>query len=248
MLVMTYRYRNKQAGFTLIEIAVVLLIVGLLVGSFIGTFSSRIDTTRRDDTKKELDEIKQVLMAFAFTQGATPFLPCPDTDVPPDGIENREAAGDCTAALAVGTLPWRTLGMGQADAWSTRYSYWVNLDYSDSAGFLLTEGNAGSAQIDTRVNDLAVAVSPNAVAVVFSRGKNGLGGISVDGVARDVIPALGNNHDDEIENADANAVFMSRFSTAEGVAAAGGVFDDILVWLSEYELKAKMVNVGVLPP
>ena len=41
---------------------------------------------------------------------------------------------------------------------------------------------------------------------------------------------------------------MSRTPTEEGAAATGGIFDDILVWINSYELKAKMVDVGVLPP
>ena len=47
---------NKQSGFTLIEIAVVLVIVGILVGSFIGSITNRIETTRRDNTKKQLED------------------------------------------------------------------------------------------------------------------------------------------------------------------------------------------------
>ncbi len=100
----------------------------------------------------------------------------------------------------------------------------------------------------TRINDGISRMADNAVAVVFSRGKNGLGGISREGVLRPAIPALGNGHDDELENDDLNATYVSRFNTDEGVAAAGGVFDDILVWIGEYELKAKMVEAGVLPP
>jgi len=240
------RRNINEKGFTLVEIAVVLVIVGLLVGSFIGTFAERIETTRRDNTVSELDEVKQVLMAYGYTNSPV-YLPCPDTDVPPDGIENRDAGGNCTAVTAVGTLPWVSLGLAQSDAWNNRYSYWVNPDFSRDTGFDLTTGDINSAQINTRINNLAVALAPNAVAVVFSRGENGLGGISIEGVNRQAIPALGNGHDDEIENVDANSIFMYRFKTEEGVAAAGGAFDDILMWINSYELKAKMVETGALP-
>lgn len=238
--------RFKQDGFTLVEIAVVLVIVGLLVGSFIGTFVSRVDATRRDNTKTELLEIKQVLIAFAYSQGANVYLPCPDTDVPPDGLENR-LAGACTPGGALGTLPWITLGLGREDAWATHYRYWVNDAYAISAGFNLASDDAGggNAGVQTRVNDAAVDMVTNAVAVIFSHGKNSLGGVSVAGVNQDAIPVAG--RDDENENGDGGLVYMARPPSEEGSAAAGGVFDDIVIWINSYEIKAKMVVVGKLP-
>ena len=238
--------KTKQVGFTLVEIAVVLVIVGLLVGSFIGTFSSRIDTTRRDNTIKELEEIKRILMAYAFTK-TPPQLPCPDTNA--DGLADT-VFGSCAAAGAVGLLPWRDLGFGGSDAWDNRYSYWVSNNYAGTAGFDLNapDVGGGNAAIGTRVNDMVRNMVTNAAAVIFSHGKNGLGAISVENTNRPAIPPPGNGHDDENENIDANFVFMSRTPTEEGAAAIGGVFDDILVWINSYELKAKMVDVGVLPP
>ena len=40
---------------------------------------------------------------------------------------------------------------------------------------------------------------------------------------------------------------VTEVEAEEGVAAAGGTFDDILMWINSYELKAKMVEAGVLP-
>ncbi len=237
---------KKQSGFTLVEIAVVLVIVGLLVGSFIGTFVSRVDATRRDNTKSELLDIKQVLIAYAFGQGANVHLPCPDTDVPPDGLENR-LAGACNPGGTLGTLPWITLGLGREDAWATHYRYWVNDLYAVDAGFDLASDDsvATNARVQTRVNDVATDMVRNAVAVIFSHGKNSLGGVSVAGVNQDAIPVAG--RDDENENGDGDPVYMARPPSEEGSAAAGGVFDDIVIWINSYELKAKMVEAGKLP-
>lgn len=242
------KFKSKQVGFTLVEIAVVLVIVGLLVGSFIGTFADRIDTTRRSNTQTELDEIKNVLIAYTYSQ-PLPFLPCPDTDVPPDGLENRTVAGICNAPG--GVLPWLDLGLGNEDAWGIRYSYWVSLNYSANTGFLLTAPDRlpllnGNATVTTRVGNAVQVVVQNGAAVVLSRGKNRLGGISVAGVNQSVIPALG--HFDENENDDLDAFFVRRTPTEEGAVAAGGIFDDVVVWINSYELKAAMVQTGVLPP
>jgi prepilin-type N-terminal cleavage/methylation domain-containing protein len=238
---------TRQSGFTLIEIAVVLVIVGLLVGSFINTFSERIETTRISETDAELADIKDALIAFAFTRGGAPYLPCPDVTAPPDGAEDRDGFGNCSAGVNVGVLPWRTLGFARADAWSTQYSYWVNNDFAVNTGFTLATDNvANYSTIRTRVNDVLTDVSQNAVAVVFSHGKNGLGGISSENVNRPALPAPGNGFDDEIENQDANRIFISRYRTDEGVATAGGAFDDIVVWINAFELKARMIEAGAL--
>ena len=238
---------QRQSGFTLIEIAVVLVIVGLLVGSFIGTFAQRIDTTRRDNTVRELLEIKKVLIAYAFTQ-TPPRLPCPD--VTGDGIQDL-VAGDCQAlSTEVWFLPWQDLGLGFGDAWDNRYRYWVNNAYARNAGFDLNAADdaaGGNATIQTRVNDAAVNMLDNAVAVIFSHGKNSLDAVSIENDNRALLPAPGNDHDDEIGNLDNDRTFMSRSPSEEGSASTGGVYDDIVVWINSYEIKAAMVETGKLP-
>ena len=239
---------NKQSGFTLIEIAVVMVIVGILLGGFIGTFSERIDTTRYIETEKQLEEIKQVLMAYAFTK-SPPYLPCPDTASPPTGLEATRVGGACPATA--GILPWRTLGLGHEDSWGAHYGYWVSPVYSADTGFLLGAADAGGGNtaIETRVGNANINIVTNGVAVIFSYGKNGLGAVGVDGVDRAPLPATGNGHDDEIENDNGDLLFMSHPPVKEDAPAAlvGGVFDDILIWINSYEIKAKMVETGVLP-
>lgn len=235
-------------GFTLIELAVVLVIVGILLGGFIGTFAERIDTTRYANTEQKLEEIRQVLMAYAFSRGGVVYLPCPDTNVPPNGVENR-TAGVCDANA--GILPWRELGIGHEDAWGARFGYWVSPVYSTDSGFDLSSADTGGGNtaIETRVGNVNVNIVVNGVAVIFSYGKNGLGSVGVDGVSRAALPALGNGHDDEIENDNGDLLFMSHPPIQEGSAAelVGGAFDDILIWINSYEIKAKMVEVGALP-
>ncbi len=229
---MFVNYSENHSGFTLIEMAVVLVIVSLLLGSFIGTFAERIETTQRDNTKKELEEIKQVLMAYAFSQ-VSPRLPCPDTSSPLDGI------GDCAAGVNYGFIPWKDLGVGYADAWNVRYRYWANTDFVN--GFQLTTDNNKSTTVRTRIGDSETVLVNNAVAVIFSAGKNGWGGITVDEQVIASPPATSD------ESANINANFMARTPSKQGAAAIGGEFDDILVWINSYEIKAKMVEAGVLP-
>lgn len=252
----------RERGFSLVELAIVLVIIGVLVGSFISTLGSRIDTTRRSEAVKQMETIKQALYGYAMTQASNSLhLPCPDCSTGGciiaaaaagafigDGVEDLTPGGACAAGSEPGYLPWVTLGLGAADPWSNRYSYWVSSSASNhavAAGFTLTAFVAGTmATINTRVGNLVPVVSTSAVAIIMSHGKNGYGGRTSQDTVNSAVPVA---NVDEVENLDNDLLFISRSATDAGAATAGGEFDDILVWISEYELKAKMVEAGLLP-
>jgi prepilin-type N-terminal cleavage/methylation domain-containing protein len=251
---MTMHTMTTQRGFTLIELAVVLVIIGVLVGSFLGTLGSRIETTRRADTAAELEHIKLGLLGYAYSNNA---LPCPDcrdagacgiaAAAANDGVEDRNGAGACAIAGATGNLPWVTIGMGSADAWGNRFNYWVDTNFANTLNpFTLADAAPNGQKIQRRSSDgsLLEDLVQRTVAVVVSHGGNGLGAISTEGAARAAIPLA---NVDELENADNDDDFISRPPTAEGATSAGGPYDDIIGWLAEYELKARMIDAGVLP-
>lgn len=257
---------RSQEGFTLVELAVVLVIVGILLGSVIGTLSSRIETTRKSDTVDELNEIKQAMMAHAFVHG---YLPCPDCadnnggcatasvgDVG-DGAADYDATTEaCFEGDGAGNVPWVTLGLGRSDAWGTRYRYAVQSEYSiqkldpithtpfhlNSIGgvFAIEEPDYVADPTGTASHNLATRV----VAVIFSHGKNGFGGVSENNFPRAGIPST---HIDELKNTDDDIKYYMRSETASTASITGKEFDDIVIWISEYELKAIMVEAGKLP-
>lgn len=243
-----------ESGFTLIELAIVLVIIGVLVGGFIGTLTTRIENLRVSETNKDLEEIKSALMGYAYRKG---YLPCPDcievwcspTGIR-DGVENRDAGGQCDVGIKTGTVPWVTLGMARGDAWDTRYRYWVDSQYaSSSVPFILTTGDgAGIIREPDYATDATGAtlmdMATGVVAVVFSHGKNRLGGISASDIDQSGIPV---ENVDELNNDNDDAIFVSRPPTTAQATTAGGEFDDIVIWMSEFELKAKMVEAGKLP-
>ena len=213
---------NRIRGFSLIEMAVVLVIVGLLVAGLTLPITAQLDQRNYNETQKTLLDLREGLIGYALSNSALdggPHLPCPDTDN--DGFENREATGLCSNLEA--DVPWATLGLGQFDSWNNRYRYRVTSAYANStAGFTLTTPRDMTILDAAGGNVLASAVP----AVLLSKGKLGAGADA-----------------DELENSDGDTIFVSRIPTSE----AGNEFDDLVVWLPAAVLFNRMVAAGRLP-
>ncbi len=68
--------KNSISGFTLIEIAIVLIIVSVLLGYTVAMFPIQQELKQYRSADAEMDEIIDALIAFAQVSGR---LPCPDT-------------------------------------------------------------------------------------------------------------------------------------------------------------------------
>lgn len=83
--------------------------------------------------------------------------------------------------------------------------------------------------------------SGSVVAVIFSPGKN-------LAVAPNAATALAAGKPDEAANLDNNAVFISHTPTPEGtIAASGGEFDDMVIWIPIGTFYGRLATAGVLP-
>ncbi|MDK9703698.1 MAG: prepilin-type N-terminal cleavage/methylation domain-containing protein [Sulfuritalea sp.] len=235
----------RQTGFTLVEMAIVLLIVALLLGGGLAVFSAQIEQQKFKDTQKSLEDAKEALIGFAASHAATdgkPYLPCPDkttavgAGTANDGQEDR-AVGVCV--VTEGNLPWITLGIAGADGWGNRLRYRVTLAFrSSTAGMQLS--SLGTLTVN---NELAVAVATAVPAVILSHGSNGYGATSSSGAVIAQPPAV-NIY--EINNANAaDDIFISSSPIATG--GTGGEFDDIVTWLPATILFNRMLQAGKLP-
>ena len=159
---------NAQSGFTLIEIAVVLVLVGLLLGSFIGSITQRIETSQRENTKKQLEDIKTALLGFVSARGR---LPCPTTTA---GDGNEQPFGGSTKAIPCtlqhGFIPGKTLGISGAynrdtllvDVWGNPIRYSVTTNNSNAFTTAYTAPLAGGIKDVGMANlfpDLAICGS-----------------------------------------------------------------------------------------
>lgn len=227
---------KDNRGFTLIELAIVLIIVPLLMGGMFMTLSAQIDQRDYSQTRNQLKDFGEALIGFAASHNAAlggPYLPCPDTDG--DGYENRNiVTGACTSLE--GFLPWSDLGVANQDAWSNRFRYRVTQSFANSqVGFSLS--SLGTLRVCEQ-QTCASTVATSLPVVIVSHGKNGFSATNSAG---------GNNSPasspDEIENANDDNNFVYHTPTPPGASE----FDDLVSWISPYVLFNRMIAAGRLP-
>ena len=79
------RSRTQARGFSLIELAVVLVIIGLLLGGGIAAFTAAAEQANRSEQRSRFETVRAALYGFAMSEGR---LPCPDVSDPLDGKED----------------------------------------------------------------------------------------------------------------------------------------------------------------
>jgi prepilin-type N-terminal cleavage/methylation domain-containing protein len=241
---------NKlRNGFTLIEMALVLMIAGLLLGGLLAPLSAQMEQRRISETEESLEKIKEALMGYAVMNGQ---LPCPANPGLASGLGNAGVARPppCNAANSAGVLPWATLGVSETDAWGNRYTYRVTDYFTDSLGATNGGGctpnpaptQATFALCSSGTLDVLSAatggsrIAINTAAIIISHGRNGAGAYTRQGLQ---LPASSNT--DELENSDgaADTHYVSHTPTPN--------YDDLLSWVSTPILLNRMVTAGKLP-
>ena len=236
-------WQINQSGFTLVEIAIVLVIIGITLGGLLVTLTAQIDQRDYSQTKQSMEEIRDALLGYALSHG---YLPCPAISSV-NGAEDR-TAGICTGGKRVGFLPWAELGVNKTDYWNHLYRYTVTPAYASSLiTITLSPATARDITIQTRnsVGGLVNLSNANDIPVaVISHGKNGYGGTSNDGIL--FVDASTNNNDEKTNHTGGGTILVSR-EYGDDKTTTFGEFDDIVVWLSPNAYLSKMVSAGKLP-
>lgn len=125
-------------GFTLLEVAIVLAVVGLLLAGGVNLLSSSGDTAKYKQTQSDLQEVKEALITYFIQNNGV--LPCPDIDNDPNNTSYGDADYNSGSATAGGVctnyegwLPHANLGIGGGDAWGERYKYVVSRAFTATA-------------------------------------------------------------------------------------------------------------------
>lgn len=129
------RSQQYQTGFTLIEIAIVLIIVSLLLGYTIALLPKQQELKQYRAVQQEMDEVIAAIIGFAQVNGR---LPCPSIPASA-GMEDYDAINKDGCENYGGFVAVNTLGlMGRLnedsllqDPWGNPYRYYVtNSDFN----------------------------------------------------------------------------------------------------------------------
>ncbi|KQM70121.1 type II secretion system protein [Xylophilus sp. Leaf220] len=193
---------GRQAGFTLVELGVSLVLMGVLALAFVAYWRMSAQEKATVADRDLLAVTERAVVGFAHARFR---LPCPA----------RDQAGDedCTGGRQVGFLPWRTLGVADARAGTLMYGAyrapradqpWLDMDLAQALDRLRPAFTVGLPPV-LPATPLALN-PPNANLLDFCYALTLASNAPADGSALGVVDA----------NADA-----SRRAVAFTVAAAG---------------------------
>lgn len=152
-------------GFTLAEMAVVVLIMGITLSMGLKMVTANLDNSAYSETKSKQERIKLALIGYLRTNGR---LPCPDTNLPPDGSEDRMGTSPndtCSAAgRNFGAVPYVSLNLTRdavLDGWGNHFTYKV-ATANDSSAYTLNPAPQRFRTANTNQNWTTATVATNA--------------------------------------------------------------------------------------
>lgn len=242
------------AGFTLIEMSVVIVLLSAIIGSVAIIFNMVLRSYQEDETVKKLEAIQHAIYEYRVAFNA---LPCP-ADITLNlssthfGVAAANA-GACTGGIPAanfsgvdatpqeargGLVPVTTLQLPPDyafDGWGRRIMYFVSRDMTQSGALNIVNGIDPTPRM-TILNEQGVPNTVLAAYVLISGGTNGHGMIPRVGGATRINNGSTNN--DELNNCDCtslavatpvNSIFVQKDIT-ENPGDKLDAFDDVVVY------------------
>lgn len=225
---------SESGAALLIIVAILAIIAALSIGTRYFGGSTR-QLSQKVETQQDDIRFEDGLLVFLVRNNR---LPCPaditEAVAANQGREERDGAGNCTAAFGTQVLPWKDIGLSEnqvRDAWGNYYSYHplarLVLDGaydSTSANFTFdADGKLVGDGLKIKAKNVdAGYITQSALMVVISHGPNG------DSAYRSATVQKAVSTDaDEMANTDGD---VGDIYVKSGTP--GGKFDDILIyWL-----------------
>ena len=259
--------RAGERGFTLIEMAVAVLVLTLLLGSILVPLATQVEQRKINDTRKTLDDAREALIGFASANG---YFPCP-ADATSNGAEatgTNHATGACPASVTgnnvyAGFLPAAALGFTPTDSQGYAVDGWGTAQNRIRYAVSNQTVN-GIANPLTRVSGMRSAGMASVAAAQFlyvcnsgtgvTAGTNCGTAVALTSSAVAVIYSVGPNaatggsSAHEAENPNPNGGSTDRiFVSRDWSNTVGSEFDDIVTWIGTSPLFNRMIAAGQLP-
>ncbi|MDJ0778498.1 MAG: type II secretion system protein [Gammaproteobacteria bacterium] len=254
---------KRRRGFTLVEVAIVLLIVAIILGYSVALFPVQQRLKQYRSAEAEMDRIVEQLVAFAQVNGR---LPCPDTGagaLTPDGLEDIDAGPPVSCTAFFGFVPARTLGMNgnfdaagvMLDPWGAGYGYAVSdIDSGLNTNKILVTANEirtqgiAAVQPDLFIctdNTNAVAnetdcVAPSGAEVMGSNGE--VAAVIISLGLDNTLPATSNVQAENVDNFDDGTLDKVYIFSSQR-----DDYDDIVKWVPTNLLISRMIEAEQLP-
>lgn len=227
---------KTSSGFTLIELAISLVIIGFLLGATILPLLTLQEQNTFSDSRRQLGEIREALIGYGVTHG---HLPCPAISNVNGGEDRNAATGACNAR--VGGLPWAELGFPKLDNWGHLYRYSVSNNFSNSAN-MISLASLGDITVAARDGSGATSNILNIPVVVMSYGSRASWAFQDNGT-QIADTSLTNVDEDVNGNTPLGSNFVVKDVVAN-TAATGGEFDDLVAWIPISLYINRMVLAG----
>lgn len=239
---------HTQHAFTLLELAIVLVLVGMMAG-----FAVKL-TPAKDcygETREQLRDVQTALEAYvrANNKYPTPASRKPSVNDPLYGLQTTistdgsDRIGSGGTAVLVGALPFVTLGLNTnyaVDCWGNKFTYFVSEVLTDSATYM---SNTSAGTITIRNGSTALTapgpstLSAVAAYAVVSHGKDALGAAKRSGSTTNKFYCNTQQASTTItrvdkENCDTanQELFSATFNDGQG---APNFFDDVIVYANK---------------
>lgn len=244
---MNFRGRSLS-GFTLIEVAIVLCIIGVLSGIGIPAINSYIKHQKARKTEDHLEQILQSLTAYLLNNKSLPCPSNPKASAEDAGISGHNCSFEDTA---VGLVPYKTLGIPEKIA-KDGYHHWITyavdpalsnpeiryLNAPDDVvvlpNFVFCEVEGGAAPLNVTNSSKQSVLDPSSqtkdpiAVVLISHGPSG------DGSFDD----KGDRHPQASPDKETNADSTSNFVDRAPSFNKGDFFDDTVKWVTRNNLMA----------
>ncbi len=239
--------RKFARGFTLIEMAIVMVVIGLLLSGGLVAVAPVLQNSKISETNQRLDRVEQALLLHVIRYGC---LPCPaDSGLASTNANAGKAdiaagtyySSGCQASgacAATGVVPWVNLGLSEndiTDGFGARIDYTVAQDLQLTNGMVRTPpstypspttGNGLIVLNYSNIEQTGGADATRAAYVLVSHGPDRFGGYLAQSGSGPLSSASSSSAT-QTENNDADVTFVQ-----DDVHSTIGstYFDDIVRW------------------